>query len=52
MTGVGYSPVTMLARRLIRAGANPDRPLEAYRDDVLALRVRSLAAAARLHRAR
>jgi hypothetical protein len=48
ITAVGYAPVTMLARKLIRAGVDPGRPFEAYRDGTLALRARSLAAAARV----
>jgi hypothetical protein len=39
-------PICQLARKLIRAGIEPDRPLEAYRNGTLALRVTSLAAAA------
>jgi hypothetical protein len=42
------APICQLARKLIRAGIEPDRPLEAYRNGTLALRVTSLAAAARL----
>jgi hypothetical protein len=45
----GYAPICQLARKLIRAGIEPDRPLEAYRNGTLALRVTSLAAAARLN---
>jgi hypothetical protein len=28
----GYAPICQLARKLIRAGIEPDRPLEAYRN--------------------
>lgn len=45
---VGYAPVTMLARKLIRAGVDAGQPLEVYRDGTLALRASSLATAARL----
>jgi hypothetical protein len=44
----GYAPLCQLCRRLIRAGINPDLPVEAYRNGVLALRARSLLVAAQL----
>src|SRR5262249_44641404 len=52
-TAYGYSvrsssPVLALCRDLIAAGHDPHEPLEAYRGDVLALRVRSIGEAARL----
>ncbi len=42
------SPVLALCRRLIEVGHDPAQPLHAYRGDVLALRVRSIGAGARL----
>jgi hypothetical protein len=42
------APVLAMCRKLIEAGYDPARPLHAYRGDVLALRVRSIAAAAKL----
>ena len=42
------APVLALRRMLIEAGHNPGTPLEAYRDDTLCLRVRSIGEAARL----
>src|SRR5262245_28471554 len=42
------APLCALCRKLIRAGLNPELPVEAYRGGVLALRARSLLAAARL----
>src|SRR5262245_59088599 len=41
----GYAPLCALCRQLIR-GLDPDRPVEAYRGGVLALRAPSLAVAA------
>lgn len=35
----GNAPVLTMCRKLIDAGYDPDRPLEAYRGDVLCLRV-------------
>jgi hypothetical protein len=43
-----YAPVLALCRRLIEAGIDPDRPLQVYRGDTLALTVRSIAEGARL----
>jgi hypothetical protein len=48
VTARGRAPVLALCRLLIEAGHNPDLPLEAYRGDVLCLRVRSIGVAARL----
>src|SRR6516164_9622984 len=42
------TPVLALCRELIAAGHDPSRPLHAYRDGVLALRIRSIGEAARL----
>ena len=42
----GASPVLALCRKLIDAGFDPYSPLEAYRDAILALRVRSIGEAA------
>ena len=48
MVGTGASPVLALCRKLIQAGVDPARPLEAYRGDILCLSVRSIGEAARL----
>jgi len=48
LVAIGYEPLLSLCRKLIRAGLNPDTPVECYRGSVLALRVRSLASAAQL----
>jgi hypothetical protein len=42
------SPLLCLCRALLRAGTDPNRPLRAFRGDVLALTIRSLADGARL----
>jgi hypothetical protein len=42
------APVLSLCRALIAAGHDPSTPLEAYRGDVLCLRVRSIGEAAAL----
>jgi hypothetical protein len=42
------APVLAMCRKLLAAGYDPDRPLHAYRGDVLALKVRSIAAGAKL----
>ena len=42
------SPVIALCRALINAGHDPTTPLEVYRGDVLALRVRSIGEGAQL----
>ena len=44
----GHAPVLALCRELIAAGLDPDQALEVYRGAILALRVRSIAAGARL----
>jgi hypothetical protein len=44
----GHAPVLGLCRALIAAGHDPNRPLRAYRGEVLALCVRSIGEAARL----
>jgi hypothetical protein len=44
----GNAPVLALCRKLIAAGFDPDRPLHAFRGDMLALRVRSIGKAAGL----
>jgi hypothetical protein len=42
------APVLAMCRRLIAAGHDPGTPLEAWRGEVMALRVRSLGGGARL----
>jgi len=42
------SPVLALCRKLVDAGHDPATPLEAYRGDMLCLRVRSIGQAARM----
>jgi hypothetical protein len=42
------SPVIALCRKLIEAGHDPDRPLEAFRGSTLCLRIRSIGEAAEL----
>jgi hypothetical protein len=44
----GNAPVLAMCRELIRAGYDPTRVLEAYRGDILCLRVRSIGEGARL----
>ena len=44
----GYAPTFALCRRLIAAGYATDRPLHAYRNDTLSLRIGSLGEGARL----
>jgi hypothetical protein len=46
ITATSSSPVIALCRKLIEAGVDPVRPLIAYRDETLCLRVRSIGAAA------
>jgi hypothetical protein len=48
VTACGHAPVLILCRELIAAGCDPDRALEVYRGATLALRVRSIGAAAKL----
>jgi hypothetical protein len=45
---IGHTPVLALCRALIAAGHDPATPLEVYRGDTLALRIRSIGAAAQL----
>ena len=47
ITVVDHAPVLALCRALVTAGQDPNRPLHAYRGDVLCLRVRSIGQAAR-----
>jgi hypothetical protein len=42
------APVLALCRKLVEAGHNPSMPLEVYRGDALALRVKSIGQGARL----
>jgi hypothetical protein len=42
------APVLALCRKLLAAGYDPDRPLHAYRGDVLALKARSIREGAKL----
>jgi hypothetical protein len=44
----GHAPVFTLCRALIEAGHDPAQPLEAWRGDVLALKVRSIGEGAEL----
>jgi hypothetical protein len=48
VTAKSSSPVLALCRKLVDAGHDPATPLEAYRGDTLALRVRSIGEAAKL----
>ena len=48
LTARNHSPVLALCRALIEAEHNPATPLDAYRGDVLCLRVRSIGEGARL----
>jgi hypothetical protein len=48
ITVVDHAPVLALCRALVTAGQDPNRPLHAYRGDVLCLRVRSIGEGARL----
>jgi hypothetical protein len=48
LTAHGHAPVLVLCRQLIAAGIEPDQALEVWRGATLALRVRSIGAAARL----
>jgi hypothetical protein len=42
------APVLAMCRKLLAAGYDPDRPLHAYRGDVLALKVRTIGEGAKL----
>jgi hypothetical protein len=48
ITVVDRAPVLALCRALVTAGQDPNRPLHAYRGDVLCLRVHSIGQAAQL----
>jgi hypothetical protein len=48
VTAVGRTPVLNACRELLAGGAHPDAAVEIYRQDILALRIRTLAAGARL----
>jgi hypothetical protein len=48
ITAQSPSPVLTLCRQLVEAGHDPATPLDAYRGEALALRVRSIDQAARL----
>ena len=48
VTAVGRAPVLNACRELLARGLNPDTAVEIYRQGVLALRIRTLAAGARL----
>src|SRR5690349_6010219 len=48
ITATGHAPVLALCRLFVKAGHHPATPLDAYRGDVLCLRVRSLGEGARL----
>jgi hypothetical protein len=47
-TATSGTPVLVLCRELVAAGFYPDQPLEVYRGDTLALRIRSIGEAAAL----
>jgi hypothetical protein len=42
LTACGSAPVLALCRRLLAAGVDPDRPLCAYRGDMLSIAIRSI----------
>jgi hypothetical protein len=48
ITATGNAPVLALCRKLLDAGYDPNQPLDAYRANVLALKVRSIGAGAAL----
>src|SRR5262249_8518728 len=48
VTVVDHAPVLALCRALVTAGNDPNRPLHAYRGDVLCLCLRSIGQAAQL----
>jgi hypothetical protein len=48
ITVVDHAPVLALCRALLTAGQEPNRPLRAYRGNVLCLQVRSIGQAAQL----
>jgi hypothetical protein len=45
---IGHTPILLLCRDLIEAGHDPATPLEVYRGNTLALRIRSIGEAAQL----
>lgn len=48
IVGAGATPVLNLCRQLLAQGVDPDTAVEVYRKGILALRLRSIAEAARL----
>jgi hypothetical protein len=48
ITAKSDSPILRLCRKLVDAGHDPSTPLEAYRGDLLALRVKSIGQGAHL----
>ena len=48
LTVTAYAPVLVLCRSLIAAGMSPDQAMECWRGSILALRIRSIGAAAGL----
>jgi hypothetical protein len=48
ITATSNAPVLMLCRKLVNAGRDPSTPMEVYRGDTLALKVRSIGEAAKL----
>jgi len=48
LTVCSSSPVLALCRKLVKAGHDPSLPLEAWRGDTLAIRIRSIGEAAQL----
>ena len=48
VTASGYMPILAICRALVRDGIDPTTPMECYRGDTLALRVRSVGEAANL----
>jgi hypothetical protein len=48
LSAASGSPLIALCRKLVEAGHDPATPLEAYRGDVLCLRISSIGEAARL----
>jgi hypothetical protein len=42
LTATGHAPVLGMCRKLLEAGSDPARPLEAYRGEVLCLTVSSI----------
>jgi hypothetical protein len=48
IVATGYAPVLTMCRELLAAGFSPDAALAVYRRGILTLRIRSIAAGARL----